>query len=88
MNLSHQSKTLHLDISECENVFNDHFLMMMSNHTRGRFEGNLILIIFQHYYSLDVIHSYVIQYQRISQNTTEKFLKISMFVKSKIKLPK
>jgi hypothetical protein len=36
---------LHLDVSGCENIFNDHFLMMMSNHTRGRFGGNLIFQI-------------------------------------------
>jgi Glu-tRNA(Gln) amidotransferase subunit E-like FAD-binding protein len=40
---------LHLDISGCENVFNDHFLMMMSNHTRGRFGGNLITNILNIY---------------------------------------
>jgi hypothetical protein len=33
---------LHLDISECENIFNDDFLMKMSNQTRGRFGGTLI----------------------------------------------
>jgi hypothetical protein len=33
---------LHLDVSGCENIFKDPFLMKMANKTRGRFGGNLI----------------------------------------------
>jgi hypothetical protein len=33
---------LHLDVSGCENIFNDPILMKMSNKTRARFGGNLI----------------------------------------------
>jgi hypothetical protein len=37
-----QYLSIHLNVSDCQNVFNDYYLMKKSNFTRGRFGGRLI----------------------------------------------
>jgi hypothetical protein len=81
---------LHLDISGCENVFNDHFLMMMSNHTRGRFGGNLIFHVSDIYRNNsnlskeEILRKAIIQtYQDYVNQIYEKLLKIHLQENSK-----